>query len=71
MKPLTLGLVTHLSTLVGVRDMRREENQWIKSRSRIDLEGMSHPLRAGQGAPTGALGVRAGLRGNRRMTLSL
>lgn len=71
MRPLALGLVTHLSALVGVRGMRREENQWIKAGCRLDLKGMSRSLRAGRGALIGALEVRAGLRENQPMTRSL
>ena len=77
-------LVTHGSPLDGLLGMRkssdpmaagagqqeREENRWIKSGSRIDLEGMSRSLRARRGALAGALKACAGLRENRRMARS-
>jgi len=59
------------TTAPGAGQRERQENQWIKLGSRLDLEGMSRLLRAGRSALAGALMTSAGLRENRRMALSL
>lgn len=55
------------ATAPSAGQQEREENRWIKSGSRLDLEGMrTDPIRQ----LAGALGARAGLRENRQMCRS-
>jgi hypothetical protein len=46
-------------------------NRWIKSGCRVDLEGVSRPLRARRGALAGAREARGGLSQSRRTILLL